>query len=415
MELKEVSSKKTEIGIIPADWDLIRLGDVLVFKNGLNKESEFFGYGTPIVNYMDVYANYGLTKDNIQGKVFVSNEEIKNFSANKGDVFFTRTSETVNEIGISAVLLEDVKKCVFSGFVLRGRDKSSTLSLDFKKYCFSSYAVRKQIISRSTYTTRTLTNGRHLSAVYISIPKDQEEQQAIATALSDVDTLITNLDKLIAKKKAIKQGAMQRLLKSPAKGGQRLPGFEGEWEAMTMKDISWVNQGLQIAIEHRYDYQIDGSKVYITIQHLNEGKAPEYILNYSDSVLCSRDDVLMTRTGNTGIVITNVEGIFHNNFFKINYDRRKVDKDFLVYFLSFPPTQREILERAGTSTIPDLNHDDFYSLPISLPELKEQELISSILSDMDREIESLETKKSKYLSIKQGMMQELLTGKTRLV
>jgi len=97
-----------------------------------------------------------------------------------------------------------------------------------------------------------------------------------------------------------------------------------DWEVNTFKNICWVNQGLQIPIEKRLKYPTIKSKKYITIQYLNDGKAIEYIDDYSVSVCCKKEEVLMTRTGNTGVVITDVEGVFfHNNFFKINFDKGK--------------------------------------------------------------------------------------------
>ena len=214
--------KQTEFGLFPVGWEIKNIGELLEFKNGLNKEKEFFGYGTPIINYMDVYKFSGLVRENLTGKVFVSREEIVAYSIRRGDVFFTRTSETVDDIGVSTVLLEDVRDGVFSGFVLRGRPKNENLELDFKKYCFNSTYIRKQISSTSSYTTRALTNGTLLSNVTLAYPLDKEEQTAIANALSDIDALITSLEKLIAKKRAIKTAAMQQLLT----GEKRLPPFD---------------------------------------------------------------------------------------------------------------------------------------------------------------------------------------------
>jgi type I restriction enzyme S subunit len=157
-----------------------------------------------------------------------------------------------------------------------------------------------------------------------------------------------------------------------------------------------------------------GSKIYITIQYLNNGKDIEYINNYSDSVCCAEEDVLMTRTGNTGMVVTGVNGVFHNNFFKINLDKKQVDRAYVIYYLKANKTQRIILLKAGTSTIPDLNHNDFYSIRIPLPPLPEQQAIASALSDVDALITTLEQLITKKRNIKQGAMQQLITGKKRL-
>lgn len=398
MQLKE-GYKQTEIGILPKDWDAVELGEILYFKNGLNKESEFFGYGTPIVNYMDVFSNYGITKDKIQGLVAVNNQEIQNFSAQKGDVFFTRTSETVEEIGISAVLLEDIKKCVFSGFVLRGRNKKESLTLDFKKFCFSSSIVRNQIVSTSSYTTRALTNGKLLSSIYIPVPSEHKEQQAIATALSEVDTLITNLDKLITKKKAIKQGAMQQLLKSPSQGGKRLPGFDGEWVEKELRDIAPLQRGFDL-----------------TNSSLKKGSYPVVysngISNYHNSYMVKGPGLVTGRSGTIGNVFYIEEDFWPHNT-SLWVTSFKGNSPLYVFYLY----QSIGLDRFGTgSGVPTLNRNDVHDFKVSIPPtIEEQNTIAKTLSDMDKDLESLEQKKSKYIRIKQGMMQELLTGKTRLI
>lgn len=214
-------------------WDTATIGDFLDFKNGLNKGKEFFGYGTPIVNYTDVYRKRGLTKSDVRGKVNLTRDEIHRFDARKNDVFFTRTSETPEEVGMSSVLLDDIDDCVFSGFVLRGRPKNDMFVPEYCKYCFTTEAIRSAIIMGCTYTTRALTNGTQLSAIEIVVPP-KPEQEAIAKSLTEIDDLISSLEKLITKKKAIKQGAMQELLT----GKRRLPGFSGEWETRTLHEIS---------------------------------------------------------------------------------------------------------------------------------------------------------------------------------
>ncbi|MFP6221372.1 restriction endonuclease subunit S [Helicobacter pylori] len=187
-----------------------------------------------------------------------------------------------------------------------------------------------------------------------------------------------------------------------------------DWEVKTFRDISTINQGLQIPISQRLKAPTEHAKFYITIQALNNRKEFEYIKTYNESVVCHKDDILMTRTGNTGMVITNIEGVFHNNFFKINFDRTLINKDFLVYFLSLEQTQKTILKKAGTSTIPDLNHNDFYSLLIPLPPLNEQIAIANILSDLDHYLYSLDALILKKESVKKALSFELLSQRKRL-
>lgn len=143
-------------------WDITTIGEFLDFKNGLNKGKDFFGYGTPIVNYADVYKKRGLKASDIRGRVHLSADEILRFKVRKNDVFFTRTSETPDEVGMTSVLLENIDDCVFSGFVLRGRPKNDMFVPEYCKYCFSTEAVRNAIVTGCTYTTRALTNGKQL-------------------------------------------------------------------------------------------------------------------------------------------------------------------------------------------------------------------------------------------------------------
>lgn len=188
----------------------------------------------------------------------------------------------------------------------------------------------------------------------------------------------------------------------------RFPEFDGEWIKGKFQNLLKINQGLQIAISERYTEQIEGSFFYITNEFLKEGsKKAYYVINPSESVLCNKDDVLMTRTGNTGQVVTNVSGAFHNNFFKIKYDLKLINKDFLVFFLKLHTTQNLILRLAGTSTIPDLNHSDFYRIEISLPSLPEQTSIASFLTAADKRISLLQKKKDKLEEYKKGVMQKI--------
>lgn len=202
----------------PKDWKIVDLGDILEFKNGLNKGKEYFGHGTPIVNYMDVYKKNGLRSKDINGSVSLSRDEIRRFEAKKNDVFFTRTSETPEEVGISAVLLDEIPDCVFSGFVLRGRPKTEGLSPEYCQYCFGTKEFRNEIIKHCTYTTRALTNGKILSAIKIPLPPFAE-QKAIAAILTSMDTEIQNLEAERDKMQAIREGAMDDLLT----GRVRLP------------------------------------------------------------------------------------------------------------------------------------------------------------------------------------------------
>jgi type I restriction enzyme S subunit len=157
----------------------------------------------------------------------------------------------------------------------------------------------------------------------------------------------------------------------------------GTMKNVQLKDLVKINQGLQIPIEDRFLKPLPDTLFYITNEFLKSSGKNYYIRNSNVSVQCSTNDILMTRTGNTGQVVTGVNGVFHNNFFKVNYDER-LDKDFLVQFLRSEKTQKLIIRYAGTSTIPDLNHKDFYRLSIPLYDIQQQKKIGNLLSTMDK-------------------------------
>lgn len=128
----------------------------------------------------------------LRGRVDVTDEEIARYSARKGDLFFTRTSETKEEIGMSSVLVDDVENCVFSGFVLRARPKTNLLLPKFCSYYFSTNEVRKQIVRTSTFTTRALTSAGKLSKIRVPIlPK--ETQAKIVQILDNFDSICSDL------------------------------------------------------------------------------------------------------------------------------------------------------------------------------------------------------------------------------
>lgn len=209
--MQQILTGQTRLKGFYAEWSRATLGELFTFKNGLNKAKQFFGFGTPIVNYMDVFSNGKILCTRLAGRVSLSKQELSNFDVRKGDVLFTRTSETPEEIGLAAVVGDEPSETVFSGFLLRGRPRSRVLCDEFKAYCFRSSFVRLQIVSKASYTTRALTNGRLLSGVVLPVPP-LAEQAAIAAALSDMDTEILALETRRDKTRALKQAMMQELL-----------------------------------------------------------------------------------------------------------------------------------------------------------------------------------------------------------
>ena len=186
---KYINGKKEEL----LAWEQRKVGDYYEFKNGLNKGKEFFGEGTPIVNFTDVFHNRGISPEMLSGKVRLELSEIKNYEVKKGDIFFTRTSETIEEIGYPSVMLGEPENTVFSGFVLRGRCflKDDPLDNLFKKYIFFTDAFRTEMLRKSSMTTRALTSGTAIKNMEFLRPSSKEEQHKIGELLTKLDYLIT--------------------------------------------------------------------------------------------------------------------------------------------------------------------------------------------------------------------------------
>ena len=172
---------------------IVKLGELFEFKNGINKEKSSFGKGTPIINYVNVYKKNKIYFEDLQGLVEATDDELTRYKVKRGDVFFTRTSETIEEIGFTSVLLEDIENCVFSGFLLRARPLTDLLLPEYCAYCFSTSSIRNAIIRKSTYTTRALINGTSLSQIEIPLPP-LEVQKRIVEVLDNFEKICNDLN-----------------------------------------------------------------------------------------------------------------------------------------------------------------------------------------------------------------------------
>lgn len=156
------------------------------------------------------------------------------------------------------------------------------------------------------------------------------------------------------------------------------------WEQRKFKEFTKISQGLQIAISERFTEPKENRLFYITNEFLNPNSSVAYyIQDAPKSVIANKKDILMTRTGNTGKVVTGVYGAFHNNFFKISYDENKVNHLYLFYLLNSNYVQNEIRIGAGSSTIPDLKHPNFYRIEVTIPEFSEQTQIGNFFKQLD--------------------------------
>ncbi|MGJ7034251.1 restriction endonuclease subunit S [Anoxybacillus eryuanensis] len=400
---------------IPSDWDVKFLGELSLSKPE-------YGANCPVIEYRHDYPRYVRITDisengklRSEDKKSIEPEEAENYLLNKGDIVFARSGATV---GKTYLYNESDGPCAFAGYLIRFRPDSKRLLPEFLFQFTQSNWYKNWVKGMLRAGAQPNINGKEYASLPIPLPPIVE-QYKIAAILSSVDEAIEKTEAIIEQTEEVKKGLMQQLL-TKGIGHTKFKKTEiGEipegWEVKTFKEISVVRQGLQIPIAERFREPGKDRYVYITIQYLNNPDAgAEYIESPRSSVICNEDDVLMTRTGNTGQVVTNVHGVFHNNFFLIDYNREVIYKDYLVQFLNHEKTQQLIRKLAGTTTIPDLKHGDFYSIHVPIPPIQEQRKIATILKSVEDKVQKEKEKLAKLFSIKKGLMQVLLTGKVRV-
>ena len=387
------------------DWPLVPIGQFLDFKNGLNKGKAFFGYGTPIVNYTDVYHHSGLHSGDIQGKVSLSSDEIKRFEVKKGDVFFTRTSETPEEVGLSAVLLDDIEDCAFSGFVLRGRPKNEMLLPEYCQYCFSTKAVRQAIISNCTYTTRALTNGRVLSAIEIPVPP-KKEQKAIADALSEMEEYISSLKQLIEKKRAIRDGVTTEVVM----GKTTIDGHDCRWTQVELNKLASFRKDRTHSQRRHYISTENMKQMFAGVTSYEGTEQVDGIAFYSGDTLIANIRPYLKKVWSAdfcGCCSADVLALVGND---------RIVPKFLYYCIANDQFINYVM-KGGVKGIKMPRGDKKYIMqyPVRLPiDLNEQQMIADALTSMDEEIKALDAEHEKMIQIREGAMDDLLTGRVRL-
>lgn len=244
-------------------------------------------------------------------------------------------------------------------------------------------------------------NGQKYANLPLPIPPSTNETVQILTFL---DERTAALDALIAKKRRqidllqeqraalINQVVTKGLDRNRPMKDSGVPWIgeiPAEWKAKRLRHICKLEQGLQIPRSERLHERATDAFEYITIKSIHNPDADkEFIHKPSPRVTCTADDILFARTGATGQVITNQTGAFHNNFFLVDYDRNRTDKEFLYYYLQNSRLTEYLILRAGTTTIPDLNHNDFLDAPFVEPSIDEQKAISSWLVNSLNRVDS---------------------------
>ncbi len=387
--------KRTEVGVIPSDWDVMKIGDLFESTAGGDFDSTRSSDVQSDSHPYPIFAN-GLSQEGLYG--------FSDYAENRTG------SITITARGTLGVAFYRDTPFVAIGRLLVLKPK---IRMDARY--FSSY------INHGVQFAIESTGVPQLTAPQVtrySAPVPPEtEQRDIAEALSDVDGLHAALETLIAKKQAIKRAAMQQLLI----GMTRLPGFSGAWETTTLGDIAEIYSGAtpNTQVSAYWNGRIPWcTPTDITAMPGKYLRATERSVTEEGLVSCSArllpaGSLLLCSRATIGEIKIAVSPVCTNQGFKSLVCKTDVSNEFLYYLLL--TLKPQLIERAIGSTFLEISKSDVASLSLRIPTHTEQHAIAAILSDMDDEITALEHRRYKMRAIKQGMIQQLLTGRVRLV
>jgi len=398
MEQLKKGYKKTEVGVIPEDWLISSIGDILSIKHGkdqkgvqnVNGQYPILGTGG-VMGYTDSYL-YNKESVLIGRKGTIDKPKFMN------NPFWT----------VDTLFYSEIKNDVFAKYIY----------YKFLQINWYSYNEASGVPS---------LNAKTIEGINITIPPTLTEQKAIADALTDVDELITNLEKLIAKKKAIKQGAMQQLLTPPHKGGKRLEGFSGDWKKVKLGELGNTYGGLSGKAKGDF---VNGMYPYINFLNVmnntiikRNGFGMVSIKNNEKQNQAQLGDLFFNTSSETpeevgmcAVLLDEIPNLYLNSFcfgFRLN-NKYETSGLFLSYYFNSPVGRQHFLSLAQGATRYNLSKSNFNQIEFYLPEIVEQNAIATFFNDIEFELEYYNKKLQKCQQIKQGMMQELLTGKTRL-
>ena len=390
--------KQTDIGVIPEDWEMKRLSSLGSFYKGSGiAKSEANSGDIGAVRYGELYTDYHNYINRIN--TFVSCDVAKRAKRIMyGDVLFAGSGETKEEIGKCATLLYN-KECYAGGDIIIFRPKECN-SL-FLGFVLNIPYVQSQKATKGQGDAIVHISSTSLQQLTIALPKDIKEQNAVASALSAIDSLIEALDKKIAKKRAIKEGAMQQLLT----GKKRLSGFSGEWVEKKLGEIFDFYAGGDVDKNTYSLVKTTNHKYPIYANALvNEG-----MYGYSSNYTIDSEAITITGRGDVGKVFYREKCFTPIVRLITGISKKNIDVKFISYVCD------QISFTNESTGVPQLTVPQVKEYSIFFPVAKsEQTAIAQILIDMDNEIEQLEKEQQKYIALKQGAMQKLLTGQIRL-
>jgi len=360
--------KMSEVGVIPGEWEVKSLENIGLFKKGKNiPKKDLTSEGVPCVLYGEIYTKYNFTSKKLRSFIPLAIAQ-QSTSINKGDILFAGSGETVDEIGKCFTYLGDEKACAGGDInILSPFNDDST----FLGYLLNSPQVNKQKSNLAQGSSVVHIYSSSLKTILIPLPP-LPEQQAIASALSDVDVLITALEQLITKKRNIKQGAMQQLLT----GEKRLPGFGGGWEVKNLGEIAEIQRGASPRpIDSPIWYDTKSKVGWVRISDVttsngkNLSKTKDYLSEkgISQSRFLPKNSLIMSICATVGVpVITSIETCIHDGF--IGFSKLNIiDKEFLYYKLKELENSFKSMGQTGSQNNLNLTFKDVVKNTINQP------------------------------------------------
>lgn len=415
--------KQAEIGMVPVKWSVSDFGSKVKIYRG--------GSPRPIQDYL-TQAQDGINWIKIgdvrEGDKYITSTEEKIIPAGVARSRTVHAGDFIlsNSMSFGRPYILNIDGCIHDGW-LTIQEYEKTFSKNFLYYLLSSDSVYQQYISMAAGSSVKNLNKEKVSALVVAYP-DIKEQERIAGTLSDIDSLIATLEKQIAKKKAIKQGAMQELLT----GKRRLPDFSEEWEIFVFSDLfdfipnnaftrAELSDSGKVKNIHYGDIltkfgayiSADSNEIPYIKKEIDLSRFAEKCYLQSGDVVIA--DTAEDETVGKALEVINVEcPVLAGQHTLLCRPKVRFAEKFLGYYLNAACYHDQLLPFIVGTKVSSISKASIAQTRLVVPKYEEQQAISCILSDMDDEITELEKKLAKYRQVKQGMMQQLLTGKIRL-
>ena len=419
MEVKP-GYKQTEVGVIPEEWEVAPLSREIerleagVSVNSVDEELRSYAHEQAVLKTSAIARGQFLPNENKK----IDPRDIGRAKLNpRFDTIIISRMNTPDLVGECGYVFAEFPSLFLPDRLWMTRNRNgSDVCVRWLNYLLTSKPYKTRIKGLATGTSGSMKNIAKdaLLAMLIQYP-DGDEQRAIAGALSDVDALLGALDRLIAKKRDLKQAAMQQLLT----GQTRLPGFRGEWEKTTLGEIGECVIGLtykpEDVVEHgllvlRSSNIQNGRLAFEDNVYVNV-KVPDHLVTRTGDILICVRNGSRALIGKCAVIDESAAGLTFGAFMSVY---RTKHWRFIAHAFQTDDIQRQIRDNVG-ATINQITNKDMKAFRLKLPSEDEQTAIAEVLTEMDTELAALEQRREKTCALKQAMMQELLTGKTRLV